>query len=78
LIICKADFCASSFLPQEWGLVHEIKAALDATPPSDWVQTKNHVGETYWFNKSSGQTSAVAPLTQQLHKLVDCHRKLGG
>jgi hypothetical protein len=63
---------------QEWMIVHELKAALDAAPPSDWIQTTNHVGETYWFNKSSGQTSTTSPLSKQIQSLVDHYRKLGG
>jgi hypothetical protein len=70
-------FCGL-IVTQEWKLIHEIKAILDAAPPSDWVQTKNHVGETYWFNKSSGQTSSSSPLSKQLQSIVDQHRKLGG
>jgi hypothetical protein len=63
---------------QEWMIVHELKAALDAAAPSDWIQTTNHVGETYWFNKSSGQTSTTSPLSKQMQSLVDHYRKLGG
>ena len=79
--VCKTDlkacFCGI-IASQEWLLVHEIKATLDVAPPSDWIQTKNHVGETYWFNKSSGQTSSSSPLSKQLQSIVDQHRKLGG
>ncbi len=63
---------------QDWILVHEIKATLDAAPPSDWIQTKNHVGEIYWFNKSSGQTSTASPVSKHLQSIVDQHRKLAG
>jgi hypothetical protein len=66
------------FVIQDWILVHEIKATLDAAPPSDWIQTTNHVGETYWFNKSSGQTSTASPVSKQLQSIVDRHRKLAG
>ncbi len=36
------------------------------------------MGETYWFNKSSGQTSTTSPLSKQLQSIVDRYRKLGG
>ena len=70
--------CCGLIELQDWLLVHEIKATLDAAPPSDWIKTTNHVGETYWFNKASGQTSIASPLSKRLQSMVDHHRKLGG
>jgi hypothetical protein len=70
--------CCGLIELQDWLLVHEIKATLDAAPQLDWIKTTNHVGETYWFNKASGQTSIASPLSKRLQSMVDHHRKLGG